>query len=82
MPVCPPLPLPLPQHNVTQQGSRKFRQELGHAVQAQSKIDPDTEDFREAVERAMAVMPEGVLDEPVGDAPPSAHGAAHAAVEA
>eukprot|EP00752_Nemacystus_decipiens_P004911 g4470.t1 len=51
-------------------GSRKFRQELGRSVQAQSKIDPDTDDFREAVERAMALVPEGVLDEPVGDAPP------------
>lgn len=47
-------------------------------MQAQSKIDPDTDDFREAVERAMAVVPEGVLDEPVGDAPPSALGAAGA----
>lgn len=62
----------------TNQGSRKFRQELGRAVQAQSKIDPDTDDFREAVDRAMALVPEGVLDEPVGDAPPCALGAAHA----
>ncbi|CAM9109422.1 unnamed protein product [Pylaiella littoralis] len=56
-------------------GSRKFRQELGRSVQAQSKIDPDTDDFRDAVERAMALMPEGVLDEPVGDTPECALGA-------
>lgn len=56
------------------QGSRTFRQELSRAVQAQSKIDPDTDDFREAVDRAMALLPEGVLDEPVGDTPESARG--------
>lgn len=44
-------------------------------MQAQSKIDPDTDDFRDAVERAMALMPEGVLDEPVGDTPEHALGA-------
>lgn len=60
------------------QGSRKFRQELGRSVQAQSKIDPDTDDFRDAVEQAMALVPEGVLDEPVGDPPPCALGAATA----
>ncbi|CAN0275944.1 unnamed protein product [Ectocarpus sp. 6 AP-2014] len=55
-------------------GSRTFRQELSRAVQAQSKIDPDTDDFRDAVDRAMALLPEGVLDEPVGDTPECAFG--------
>lgn len=54
------------------QGSRKFRQELGRAVQAQSKVDPETQDFREAVECAMALLPDESLDEPVGDPPDDA----------
>lgn len=60
--------------NKTTQDSRKFRQELSRAVQAQSKIDPDTDDFREAVERAMMLLSDSVLDEPVGVTPESAYG--------
>lgn len=45
-------------------------------MQSQSKVDPDTEDFREAAERAIALMPEESLDEPVGDAPEAAYGTA------
>lgn len=62
-------------YNQNEQGSRKFRQELGRAVQAQSKVDPDTDAFREAVEQAMALIPEEALDEPVGDTPEDARGA-------
>lgn len=62
-------------NNQNVQGSRKFRQELGRAVQAQSKVDPDTDAFREAVEQAMALIPEEALDEPVGDTPDDARGA-------
>ena len=57
-----------------EQGSRKFRQELGRAVQALSKIDPDTDAFRDVVEEAMALMPEEALDQPVGDPPEDALG--------
>lgn len=57
-----------------EQGSRKFRQELGRAVQAQSKIDPDTDALREVVEGAMALMPDEALDQPVGDPPEDALG--------
>lgn len=56
------------------QGSRKFRQELGRAVQKQSKVDPDSDAFREAVEEAIALMPDEALDEPVGDTPEDALG--------
>lgn len=59
---------------VVEQGSRKFRQELGRAVQVQSKIDPDTDAFRDVVETAMQFMPDEALDEPVGETPDSALG--------
>eukprot|EP00904_Undaria_pinnatifida_P001146 jgi/Undpi1/11031/HiC_scaffold_30.g13331.m1 len=55
-------------------GSRKFRQNLGRAVQAQSKIDPDTDALRDIVEEAMAEMPDEALDEPVGNPPEDALG--------
>lgn len=61
-------------HHQFEQGSRKFRQELGRAIQAQSKVDPDTDAFREAVEQAMATLPDEALDEPVGDTPEDARG--------
>lgn len=57
------------------QGSRKFRQELGRAVQVQSKIDPDADIFRDVVEAAMELMEPEILDEPVGDTPDAALGA-------
>lgn len=56
------------------QGSRKFRQELGRAVQVQSKVDPDSNAFREVVETAMELMEPEMLDEPVGDTPDTALG--------
>ena len=63
-----------PSHFLCKQGSRKFRQNLGRAVQAQSKIDPDTDALRDIVEEAMAEMPDEALDEPVGNPPEDALG--------
>lgn len=41
----------------------------------QTKVDPDTDAFRDIVDEAMALVPDEVLDEPVGDAPEEALGA-------
>lgn len=43
-------------------------------MQAQSKIDPDTDALRDVVEEAMAQMPDESLDEPVGNPPEDALG--------
>lgn len=43
-------------------------------MQTHSKIDPDADTFREVVETAMALLPEKVLDEPIGDPPEYAFG--------